>query len=315
MKRKDPTSHRIIEKRRRDRMNNRLADLSKLIPSQYMRNGRGRLEKTEIIEMAIRHLKDLIQKSKEHQSQQQQSANPNSNHQTPNELASSRLIAYSSDTRVSADSIEAASRNQPHHHNNHENASTVPMTGAACEGRLNGSFATNIIMPTTGQCDCSSERREYNDATATTVSTSAKMCRPSPTSSANGSESSLSSPSASSSSGSLYSLNSSSGKSDYSGSSGSSGISSSRISGNNGISDGESSRGIMSDVKGFTPIKRGRCLCGADGEPANGNVFIREGPGYVTSGVAGDDMSRSRSGWYKKAWLERSFSCPPHRGT
>jgi hypothetical protein len=59
MKKKDPTSHRIIEKRRRDRMNNCLADLSKLIPSHYMRKGRGRVEKTEIIEMAIRHLKDL----------------------------------------------------------------------------------------------------------------------------------------------------------------------------------------------------------------------------------------------------------------
>jgi hypothetical protein len=36
-----------------------LADLSRLIPSQYMRKGRGRVEKTEIIEMAIRHLKNL----------------------------------------------------------------------------------------------------------------------------------------------------------------------------------------------------------------------------------------------------------------
>lgn len=57
--RQDPLSHRIIEKRRRDRMNACLADLSRLIPSQYMRKGRGRVEKTEIIEMAIRHLKNL----------------------------------------------------------------------------------------------------------------------------------------------------------------------------------------------------------------------------------------------------------------
>lgn len=55
----DPMSHRIIEKRRRDRMNNCLADLSRLIPPHYLKKGRGRVEKTEIIEMAIRHLKYL----------------------------------------------------------------------------------------------------------------------------------------------------------------------------------------------------------------------------------------------------------------
>ena len=52
-------SHRIIEKRRRDRMNNCLADLSRLIPSSYLKKGRGRIEKTEIIEMAIKHMKHL----------------------------------------------------------------------------------------------------------------------------------------------------------------------------------------------------------------------------------------------------------------
>lgn len=57
--RQDPMSHRIIEKRRRDRMNNCLADLSRLIPPEYLKKGRGRVEKTEIIEMAIRHLKFL----------------------------------------------------------------------------------------------------------------------------------------------------------------------------------------------------------------------------------------------------------------
>jgi len=55
----DPVSHRIIEKRRRDRMNNCLADLSRLIPSSYLKKGRGRIEKTEIIEMAIKHIKHL----------------------------------------------------------------------------------------------------------------------------------------------------------------------------------------------------------------------------------------------------------------
>ncbi|XP_022255127.1 uncharacterized protein LOC106470782 isoform X3 [Limulus polyphemus] len=55
----DPMSHRIIEKRRRDRMNNCLADLSRLIPTSYMKKGRGRIEKAEIIEMTIKHLKHL----------------------------------------------------------------------------------------------------------------------------------------------------------------------------------------------------------------------------------------------------------------
>jgi len=41
-------------------MNNCLADLSSLIPSNYLKKqGRGRIEKTEIIEMAIKHLKQL----------------------------------------------------------------------------------------------------------------------------------------------------------------------------------------------------------------------------------------------------------------
>lgn len=57
--RQDPLSHRIIEKRRRDRMNSCLADLSRLIPPQFQRKGRGRIEKTEIIEMSIRYMKQL----------------------------------------------------------------------------------------------------------------------------------------------------------------------------------------------------------------------------------------------------------------
>ena len=40
-------------------MNNCLADLSRLIPSSYLKKGRGRIEKTEIIEMAIKHIKHL----------------------------------------------------------------------------------------------------------------------------------------------------------------------------------------------------------------------------------------------------------------
>ncbi|XP_055881700.1 transcription factor cwo-like [Biomphalaria glabrata] len=59
---RDPMSHRIIEKRRRDRMNNCLADLSRLIPSSYHKQGQGRIEKTEIIEMAIKHINLLQQR-------------------------------------------------------------------------------------------------------------------------------------------------------------------------------------------------------------------------------------------------------------
>lgn len=40
-------------------MNSCLNDLSRLIPPHYLRKGRGRVEKTEIIEMAIRHMKHL----------------------------------------------------------------------------------------------------------------------------------------------------------------------------------------------------------------------------------------------------------------
>lgn len=44
-------------------MNNCLADLSRLIPPEYLKKGRGRVEKTEIIEMAIRHLKFLQERA------------------------------------------------------------------------------------------------------------------------------------------------------------------------------------------------------------------------------------------------------------
>lgn len=54
----------MIEKRRRDRMNNCLTDLSRLIPNSFIKKSsslqnRGRIEKTEIIEMAIKYMKHL----------------------------------------------------------------------------------------------------------------------------------------------------------------------------------------------------------------------------------------------------------------
>ncbi|XP_013419897.1 class E basic helix-loop-helix protein 40-like [Lingula anatina] len=61
---RDPMSHRLIEKRRRDRMNNCLADLSRLIPPTYLKQqGQGRIEKTEIIEMAIKYIHNLRERA------------------------------------------------------------------------------------------------------------------------------------------------------------------------------------------------------------------------------------------------------------
>ncbi|PAA52222.1 hypothetical protein BOX15_Mlig023497g1 [Macrostomum lignano] len=53
---RDPQSHRVIEKRRRDRMNQSLSDLSRLIPAAYLKKGQSRVEKAEIIELATQHL-------------------------------------------------------------------------------------------------------------------------------------------------------------------------------------------------------------------------------------------------------------------
>ena len=56
---KDPKSHRLIEKRRRDRMNACLGELLEITPHESLDTQR-RIEKTEIIEMAIKHMRHLI---------------------------------------------------------------------------------------------------------------------------------------------------------------------------------------------------------------------------------------------------------------
>ncbi|CAF1214417.1 unnamed protein product [Adineta steineri] len=56
---RDPKSHRLIEKRRRDRMNTYLSELLLLTPHENNQHQR-RIEKTEIIEMAIKHIRYLI---------------------------------------------------------------------------------------------------------------------------------------------------------------------------------------------------------------------------------------------------------------
>ena len=58
----DSQSHRVIEKRRRDRINSSLADLGTLVtnegPTKHVA-GQGRVKKTEIIEMAIQRIQQL----------------------------------------------------------------------------------------------------------------------------------------------------------------------------------------------------------------------------------------------------------------
>ncbi|CAF0829641.1 unnamed protein product [Rotaria sordida] len=56
---RDPKSHRLIEKRRRDRMNACLNELLQLTPHKNHESQR-RIEKTEIIELAIAHMRHLI---------------------------------------------------------------------------------------------------------------------------------------------------------------------------------------------------------------------------------------------------------------
>jgi len=59
----DTQSHRIIEKRRRDRINTCLADLGRLVANDCVHQGhaqgQGRIKKTEIIEMAIQRISQL----------------------------------------------------------------------------------------------------------------------------------------------------------------------------------------------------------------------------------------------------------------
>lgn len=50
-------SHRVIEKRRRDRINNSLMQLSKLVPiEKYNKKNSGKLEKAEILEVTVHYL-------------------------------------------------------------------------------------------------------------------------------------------------------------------------------------------------------------------------------------------------------------------
>ncbi|XP_042907064.1 hairy/enhancer-of-split related with YRPW motif protein [Parasteatoda tepidariorum] len=47
----------VIEKRRRDRINNSLSELRRLVPAAYEKQGSAKLEKAEILQMTVDHLK------------------------------------------------------------------------------------------------------------------------------------------------------------------------------------------------------------------------------------------------------------------
>ncbi|CAF0789084.1 unnamed protein product [Didymodactylos carnosus] len=56
----------IIEKRRRDRINHSLAELRRLVPQAIQKEGSTKLEKAEILQMTVEHLRTLQQKDSSH---------------------------------------------------------------------------------------------------------------------------------------------------------------------------------------------------------------------------------------------------------
>jgi len=54
----------VIEKKRRDRINSSLTELKRLVPSAYEKQGSAKLEKAEILQLTVEHLKSLQSKSK-----------------------------------------------------------------------------------------------------------------------------------------------------------------------------------------------------------------------------------------------------------
>lgn len=54
----------IIEKRRRDRINTSLSELRRLVPSAYEKQGSAKLEKAEILQLTVDHLKMIHAKGK-----------------------------------------------------------------------------------------------------------------------------------------------------------------------------------------------------------------------------------------------------------
>lgn len=49
----------VIEKKRRDKINNSLIELKRLVPSCFEKQGSSKLEKAEILQLTVDHLKTL----------------------------------------------------------------------------------------------------------------------------------------------------------------------------------------------------------------------------------------------------------------
>ncbi|XP_069712035.1 hairy and enhancer of split-related protein HELT isoform X2 [Phaenicophaeus curvirostris] len=58
-RRRTPVSHKVIEKRRRDRINRCLTELGKTVPMALAKQSSGKLEKAEILEMTVQYLRAL----------------------------------------------------------------------------------------------------------------------------------------------------------------------------------------------------------------------------------------------------------------
>ncbi|XP_054846661.1 hairy and enhancer of split-related protein HELT [Eublepharis macularius] len=58
-RRRVPVSHKVIEKRRRDRINRCLNELGKTVPMALAKQSSGKLEKAEILEMTVQYLRAL----------------------------------------------------------------------------------------------------------------------------------------------------------------------------------------------------------------------------------------------------------------
>ncbi|XP_007517721.1 hairy and enhancer of split-related protein HELT isoform X2 [Erinaceus europaeus] len=58
-RKRTPVSHKVIEKRRRDRINHCLTELGKTVPMALAKQSSGKLEKAEILEMTVQYLKAL----------------------------------------------------------------------------------------------------------------------------------------------------------------------------------------------------------------------------------------------------------------
>jgi hypothetical protein len=54
----------VIEKKRRDRINSSLTELKRLVPSAFEKQGSAKLEKAEILQLTVDHLKSLHSKGK-----------------------------------------------------------------------------------------------------------------------------------------------------------------------------------------------------------------------------------------------------------